>query len=151
MKVKQLDHLNLTVGNFDETVDFYGRVFGFELVEEAVRDGVRWGVIRSGEALLCIYEHPEMRLPDNDTRRERGLHGINHFAFRITDRKAFEATIEREGLKLYYDGMIRWSHSDSWYIKDPTGYEIEVAAWDGDQVEFDPPAAASAGKSASGG
>ena len=58
MQVKHLDHVNLTVRSFDETVDWYRRIFGFEIVEEEVEDGVRWGVIRSGDAMLCIYEHP---------------------------------------------------------------------------------------------
>ena len=112
MKVKQLDHLNLTVRSFDDTVEFYGRVFGFEIVEEAVKNGVRWGVIRSGEAMLCIYEHPKLEFLDRFALLERGLHGVNHLAFRITDAKA-------------------------WYIKDPTGYEIEVTAWNDDEIAFD--------------
>ena len=142
MKVKQLDHLNLTVRSFDETVEFYGRVFGFELVEEAVQDGVRWGVIRSGEAMLCIYEHPQLEFLDRYALLERGLHGLNHLAFRITDAKAFEEIVQRDGLELGYGGEVQWPHSKSWYIKDPTGYEIEVAFWDGDEVAFDQPAAA---------
>ncbi len=51
MHVENLDHLNLSVESLDVTVEWYPRVFGFRLVEEAVSDGVRWGVIRSGEAL----------------------------------------------------------------------------------------------------
>lgn len=140
MQVKQLDHLNMTVRDFDETVAFYSRVFGFRLVEESVRNGVRWGVIRAGDAMLCIYEHPDKELLDQDEMRARGLQGINHFALRVTDKEAFEAVIARENLTLYYGGRIRWGHSDSWYIKDPTGYEIEIAAWDEDRVAFDVPA-----------
>jgi catechol 2,3-dioxygenase-like lactoylglutathione lyase family enzyme len=54
MKVQHLDHINITVRDFDQTVDWYRRMFDFELVEEDTTDEVRWGVIRSGEALLCI-------------------------------------------------------------------------------------------------
>ena len=28
-------------------------------------------------------------------------------------------------------------HSRSWYVTDPTGYEIEVAHWNGDRIVFD--------------
>jgi catechol 2,3-dioxygenase-like lactoylglutathione lyase family enzyme len=38
--IRQLDHLNLTVSHLDETVAWYGRVFGFVLVERDVQDGV---------------------------------------------------------------------------------------------------------------
>ncbi|MHC4493490.1 MAG: VOC family protein [Planctomycetota bacterium] len=137
MKVKHLDHLNLTVRDFAETVDWYRRVFGFEVVQEATDDGVRWGVIRSGEAMLCIYEHPEFEFEDGYTRRDRGQHSVKHFALRITDRKEWEETASRQRLEFGYGGgAVRWPHSTAWYVRDPTGYEIEVALWDDDTVRF---------------
>ncbi len=68
--VKHLDHINLSVTDFDQSIDWYARIFDFELVEEALQDGVRW------------------------------------------------------------------PHSLAWYVKDPTGYEIEVALWNDDEVRF---------------
>ncbi len=136
MQVKHIDHLNLTVADFDETVAWYGRVFGFELAEEDVQDGVRWGVIRRGEALLCIYQFADCRHEDRFAMRKLGLHGVNHFGLRITDRAAWETIVEKEGVEVLYDGPVRWPHSTSWYIKDPTGWEIEVALWDDDTVAF---------------
>ena len=47
-------------------------------------------------------------------------------------KKAKEAKI-----KFGYGGIVHYPHSDSWYVKDPTGYEIEVAAWDGAKIKFD--------------
>ncbi len=137
MRIKNIDHLNLTVADFDATVTWYNRVFGFELVEEDVQDGTRWGVIRQGDAMLCIYQFADCRLEDRFAMRKRGLHGINHFGLRITDRDDWEKTIGRENIEVLYDGPIRWPHSTSWYIKDPTGHEIEIAQWDGDTVTFD--------------
>ena len=129
-----MDHLNISVRSFDETADWYARVFGFEVVEDEIdADGVRWGVIRSGEAMLCIYEHPEL---ESGRPRDRGLHGINHFGLRITDREEWERILEHENLELTWGGEIRWPHSTAWYVTDPTGYEIEVALWDGDKVAF---------------
>ena len=59
MTVKHLDHLNLSVADMAASTDFYGRVFGFLEVDGGVQDGVRWMILKSGEALLCLYEHPE--------------------------------------------------------------------------------------------
>jgi len=133
MQVKQLDHLNLTVGDFNETADWYRRVFGFEVVQdERDAQGNRWGVLRGGEAMLCIYEHPELKWEEH---AERGVHGINHFGLRITDGAAWEETMRREHVELSY-GKVRWPHSTAWYVVDPTGYEIEVALWDDDTVRF---------------
>ena len=136
MQIKNIDHLNLTVADFDKTVSWYSRVFGFKLVEEGVQDGTRWGVIRQGEAMLCIYQFAECRLEDRFDMRKMGLHGINHFGLRITDQDTWEKIITRENIAVLYDGPTRWPHSTSWYIKDPTGWEIEIALWDDDNVAF---------------
>lgn len=129
MNVQYLDHLNLSVANFDETVAWYGRVFGFELMEEDVQNGVRWGTLRAGEALLCVYEMPDRLPPDSDTRKTQEHHGIAHFGLRVADAKQWEETVEREGVEVLYGGAVDWPFSTSWYIVDPTGYEIEVAHW----------------------
>ena len=39
MKVKHLDHVNLSVRDFDETVEWYAKIFGFVKVEESLQDG----------------------------------------------------------------------------------------------------------------
>ncbi|MEE9311919.1 MAG: VOC family protein, partial [Planctomycetota bacterium] len=85
MKVRNLDHLNLSVRNFDETVEWYGRVFGFEKVEEGVEDGVKWGVIKGGDAMLCIYEHADFKKLEWREEADAGRHYIAHFALRIED------------------------------------------------------------------
>lgn len=134
MTVKHLDHLNLTVHNFADTADWYKRVFGFEVVEEGNHSGEHWGVLRSGDALLCIYEHPEFKQsPDMDKAK---LHSIHHFGLRITDRQRWESTVTKEKLEVGYGGAISYPHSTSWYICDPSGYTIEVAYWHNDQIAF---------------
>lgn len=138
MKVKQLDHLNMSVKNLDESLDWYGRVFGFEKVEEGVRNGVRWAIAKSGEAMLCLYELPDCEYVDADALAKRGIHRMNHFAFRISDREAWQEVVRREGLKINYGGIVDWPHSQAWYVNDPTGYEIEVALWEGERIAFDP-------------
>ncbi len=133
--VKQLDHLNISVGDFDQSAEWYRRVFGFEIVQDEVdEEDIRWGVLRAGDAMLCIYEYPDLEFVPRP--RERGMHGINHFGLRITDRAAWEETLAREQLELNWGGVVRWPHSTAWYVNDPTGYEIEVALWDDDTVRF---------------
>ncbi|MCL4730929.1 MAG: VOC family protein, partial [Planctomycetes bacterium] len=127
MQVRQLDHLNLSVADFERTAQWYGRVFGFAVVEQGVRDGRRWGVLRAGDALLCVYEHPELKFADSEQLAERGFHGLAHLGLRITDRAAWLRTLETEKLEhLYW----RYPHSETWYVTDHTGWEIEVALWD---------------------
>jgi catechol 2,3-dioxygenase-like lactoylglutathione lyase family enzyme len=135
MTVKHLDHVNLSVGNLEETGDWYGRVFGFRWVERGLYRGRPWGVLRSGDALLCVYEHPDCEFEDSEARAGRAIHGMAHFGLRVTDKAAWVATLRRERVEVHHTW--RYPHSDSWYINDPTGYEIEVACWDNDQVSFD--------------
>ncbi len=138
MKIKHLDHINMTVHNFRESADWYRRVFGFELVEEGLQDGRPWGIIRSGEAMLCMYESPGRTFKDRFALAKSKRHGVSHFAFRIEDKAAWDGTIESEGIEILYGGIVEWPHSTSWYVKDPTGYEIEVALWDHDTVALTP-------------
>ena len=133
MSIRHLDHLNMSVADLAASEDWYGRVFGFERVEGGTYDGRPWAILRAGEALLCLYEHPERRAPDPE---EHGHHGLSHFGLRITDRRAWEETVAREKVEVGYGGEHRWPHSTAWYVTDPTGYEIEVALWDGDRVRF---------------
>ncbi|MCK6439739.1 MAG: VOC family protein, partial [Planctomycetes bacterium] len=90
MQVKHLDHLNMGVIDLDQTIDWYRRVFGFRVVERKFSGGVDWAVIRSGEAMLCLYEHPEFsRYNAQALYREKRL-AIAHFGMRITDAEAWQ-------------------------------------------------------------
>lgn len=135
--VQRLDHLNLTVTSFRESARWYEALFGFEIVEEETTDGVHWGVLKAGDTMLCLYEHPEFRQLDRFQLADAGLHGMAHFALRITDAETWQARAAQLQVEILYDGLVRWPHSNSWYIQDPTGYEIEVVSWDGEQVVFD--------------
>jgi catechol 2,3-dioxygenase-like lactoylglutathione lyase family enzyme len=136
--VKHLDHLNMSVADLAATKEWYGRVFGFSEREGGLcEDGTPWAILQAGDALLCCYEHPERDDAGGEALARRKVHGLNHFGLRITDREAWEATVEREGVRVEYGGAVRWPHSTAWYVTDPTGYEIEVALWDEDRVAFD--------------
>jgi catechol 2,3-dioxygenase-like lactoylglutathione lyase family enzyme len=133
----ELDHLNLTVAGLEETIGWYGRVFGFEVVERDVQDGVPWAVLRVADVMLCIYEHPDREQLDSAGLESRSIHGLNHFSLRIGDVKEWQAIVDRESLSILYGGIVEWPHSRSWYIKDPTGHEIEVAHWHDAKPDFE--------------
>jgi catechol-2,3-dioxygenase len=135
MSIKQLDHLNLTVKNLDETLAWYGKVFGMEVVESGERGDVRWAILRGGDAMLCVYEHPDKSVPAR-FNVQQAQHAIYHFGFRITDREAWLARVEAHDLELEFGGEVDYASSTSWYVSDPTGYGIEVVLWDADEVSF---------------
>ncbi len=127
--VTGMDHVNITVADFDATVDWYRRVFGFELVEDEVTDGVHWGVLKGGGCQICFSERTGREFADRFALGDRNLHGMGHFALRIEDAESWQRTLQAHEIPVMYDGVVRWPHSDSWYIQDPTGYEIEVVHW----------------------
>jgi catechol 2,3-dioxygenase-like lactoylglutathione lyase family enzyme len=134
--VQRLDHLNFTVSSFDDSSKWYSDLFGFEIIEEEVTDGVRWGVLKSGESMLCIYEHPNYKHLDRFQLADEKKHGMAHFALRIENPEAWLESARRLGVVILYDGAVEWPNSRSWYVNDPTGYEIEVVSWDDEKIRF---------------
>jgi len=133
MTVRNLDHLNLNVQNLAQSIRFYRDLFGMEPVESGADSGYgEWAILRGGDAMLCLYERPEFQLRDNVRARE-----LKHFALRLESADGLAAKIEALGLSLGYGGEVRYAHSRSWYVTDPTGYEIEIVVWDDDDVRFD--------------
>jgi catechol 2,3-dioxygenase-like lactoylglutathione lyase family enzyme len=133
-QVLKVDHINLTVRNLEESLQWYGRIFGFVKVEGGTgASGGPWAIVRKDDLMLCMYEAPHRRFVDGDQLTKEKIHGVYHFGIRITDKNAWEKTLSDNAIESY-----RWQypHSYSWYINDPTGYEIEVAHWDNDVVSF---------------
>ena len=137
MKVQTLDHLNLTVSNLEISIVWYAKIFGFNVVERGVRDSGPWAIIRSGDALLCIYEDPTRLSPSRFRLDGQERHVIYHFGLRITDREAWLSTVKDNNLELEFGGENKYPHSSSWYVADPTGYSIEVALWNENIIRFD--------------
>ena len=135
--VKHLYHLNLSVDDLDATADWYERVFDFNEVERGVSDdGTQWRILRGGDAMLCCYQHSGLEVKKGPRLRAHGLHGFNHFSLRILNEAAWRETLVREQVKIGWGGPIDYPHSRSWYVIDPTGYEIEVVLWHDDVIGF---------------
>ena len=131
-----LDHANFSVSNIEESFDFYQRLFGYVPVEKGIQDGVRWGILRCNDALLCMYEKPELEFLDRFTAAKMGYHYVSHVGVKIEDKQAWLDIVEKENVTLNYGGAIETPHATAWYVTDPTGWEIEVALWH-DGICFD--------------
>ena len=141
MSIKQLDHLNLTVRSLEESVNWYRRLFGFEVVEKGIGDYGPWSIVRSGEAMLCIYEQQNRGQADRCGYHDSVDHRINHVGFRISDRASWEESIRENDVDVLFGGPTHWPNSLSWYVMDPNGYQIEVVLWEDGQISFDAQAA----------
>ena len=126
----QLDHINMSVKNLNESIQWYNKVFQFQLVEQGRSSGIPYAILKSGESMLCIYEQPGLKNPADS----KGFHRTYHFGLRITDRESWENTVKEE--KVDVDHEWKYPHSYSWYVNDPSGHEIEVVLWDKNQIQF---------------
>jgi len=116
LKVNGIDHLNMEVINLNETVEFYNKLFGFEVIKEQPEDNSK--IIGNDKVKLCLYETEDFH---GYTKK-----GFHHFGLHVEN---FEDVIHKcteMGIEIYYGGPLKWEKSSSIYIKDPNGYEIEL-------------------------
>jgi catechol 2,3-dioxygenase-like lactoylglutathione lyase family enzyme len=115
LKATSMDHVNMSVKNLDESVEFYKKLFGFVVKKNQPEQNSK--IIGNDNIKLCLYEDPEMS-PEG---------GIAHFGFNIEN---FDEIIEKcnsLGVEVLYDGPVQFEKSRSIYIKDPSGYDIELS------------------------
>ncbi|MBD3297653.1 MAG: VOC family protein [candidate division Zixibacteria bacterium] len=126
--ITQIDHINMRVRNLNESIDFYARLFGFEMKEDRRGDQEPWAIIGLKDvAYLCLYEHPGKDIP------REGL-TINHFGLVLADFDEALAKLKEYGVPILYGGPVDWPKSRSIYITDPNGHEIELAEYVGGRL-----------------
>jgi catechol 2,3-dioxygenase-like lactoylglutathione lyase family enzyme len=107
-----INHVALEVGDLDEALALYGRLFSFEMRGRA--PGMAF--IDIGDQFLALAEG-----------RRQGHDDGRHFGLVVDDKEAVRAAVEREGLE-----MVGGRRLDFY---DPWGNRIEVVAY-GD-IQFD--------------
>ncbi len=113
LRATSIDHINMVVKNLDESVEFYGALFGFEVrKEQPDRDSK---IIGNDTIKLCLYEDP--------SAVKQG--GIAHFGFAIDNFEDVVAKCEEMGIEMP-EGLVSWEKSRSVYILDPNGYTLEL-------------------------
>lgn len=122
---QKIDHINVSVKNIDETVEWYVKVFGFRKVEDGIsKSGEQFVIIENLDCMLCLYEHPNWSAPNFNGPTTQ--HQIFHIGFRITDEIKWKQMIKDHNITIIYD-EVQFPRSKSWYVMDPSGYEIEVS------------------------
>ena len=116
LRSKGIDHLNLHVKNLKQSIAFYEQLLGFTELEDLPEDNGK--IIGDKSAKLAIYENADF-----------GGHkkiGLNHIGFNIENFGDVEARCKELGIEILYGGVVRWPRSQSIYVKDPNGYELEL-------------------------
>ena len=131
----KLDHINLTVENLKDSVEWYQKIFGFEIVESGITPkGIKWGIVGSSESMICMTVYSGRIAADK--AEDRVGHQIYHFGIRVSDIVHWQQTIQNNSFKLYYGVQIDYPTSKSWYVHDPSGHEIEVSYTAYERLQF---------------
>ena len=85
-KLVGINHVALEVGDLDEALDLYGRLFGFEL--RGRLPGMAF--IDMGDQFLALSAEGGRREPDS----------ARHFGLVVDDREAVREALEREGVEI---------------------------------------------------
>jgi catechol 2,3-dioxygenase-like lactoylglutathione lyase family enzyme len=120
LKAASMDHVNMSVQNLEKSVIFYKNLFGFEVRKEDNSPNkldVPSKIIGNDSIKLCLYENPQMS-PDG---------GIAHFGFYVKNFDQIMEKCKELNVKVLYDGPVEFEKSTSVYIKDPSGYDIELS------------------------
>lgn len=116
LQTKGIDHLNLEVADLQKTVDFYDKLLGFKVLEDCPSDNGK--IIGNNSAKLCVYE--------TGTFNRYEKLGLHHIGFNIENFDDVEARCKELDIEILYGSVVDWPGSRSIYIKDPTGYELEL-------------------------
>lgn len=123
--VAHLGHVEVLTNKFDESLDFFTRVYGLKL-----------SALEGDSAYLRAwddYEFHSMKLTKSDTT------GVAHIGYRVSSEAALERrvkAIEASGYKTHgwVDGDL--GHGRAYRFEDPFGHVFELY-WD--TVKYDPP------------
>ena len=107
-----INHVALEVGDIDEALELYGRLFGFEL---RGRSGSRMAFVDAGDQFVALSA--PRRAPEDEDR---------HVGFVVDSREAFVAAAAAAGVTLMPGRGTRF--------RDPWGNQIEVVQYD--EVQF---------------
>src|ERR1700693_5905935 len=114
---------SLYVQDVAQSLEFYQRVLGFELIDasdEKVTDQTRLCALRAGDRdVLLLFK--KGATPDTDAT------GSIHVAFGIarSDLTAWEQWLRREGVAI--ERRMTWKYgAQAFYFRDPDGHLLEV-------------------------
>ncbi|MCE2505409.1 MAG: VOC family protein [Nitrosopumilaceae archaeon] len=120
LKATSMDHVNMNVKDLAKTVEFYKNLFGFEIRKDdnsPNKMDAPSKIIGNDSIKLCLYENPQVT--------QTG--GIAHFGFHVENFEDIIQKCNEHGVEVLYDGPVDFEKSRSVYIKDPTGYDIELS------------------------
>ncbi|PPK68552.1 VOC family protein [Actinokineospora auranticolor] len=118
-------HIGLNVTDLERSVEFYRRVFGFEVT--ATEPGRYAFLGRDGRLLVTLWQQSGGEFPT-------GLPGLHHLSFQvdtIEEVRAAEVLLKELDVRFAHDGVVphrEGADSGGVFFHDPDGIRLEIYA-----------------------
>ena len=123
-----LDHVGVKVTDLDRSIKFYNELFGFEMVDRRMlgNSNVEAAAMDVGGSIIFLLHTASFRARSAE---EHG--GVDHFCLTFTDPEFREILERMKAMGVRLEGGVvprtgATGRSDSQYILDPDGNQIEV-------------------------
>jgi catechol 2,3-dioxygenase-like lactoylglutathione lyase family enzyme len=135
IKVTELDHIVLNVGDIERSLKFYTDVLGLhaERLDEFKAGKVGFPSVRiNGDTIIDLF--PTRGSGDADKQAEKRQGNLNHFCM-VVEQQDFSGIVgylARHGITVREGPVSRWGargRATSVYFLDPDGNEVEIRCY----------------------
>ena len=122
-------HTGISVPNLEESVAWYQRMLGFEVVRRvAAGANTSIALLRRGDCYIEVFQiagaeplPASRRDPSADLR----VHGIKHFAFEVVDARGAAAALKTKGAEVVM-GPVENATEIFFFVRDNAGNAFEL-------------------------
>lgn len=121
-------HVGLNVTDLARSIDFYRRVFGFEVAAEGTDPERRYALLgRDGRLVVTLWQQSEGTFAPATP----GLHHLSFQVDTLDEVRAAERVLRELGAEFAHDGVVphgEGTASGGIFFTDPDGVRLEVYA-----------------------
>jgi glyoxylase I family protein len=135
IKVTELDHIVLNVGDIQRSLKFYTDVLGLqaERLDEFKAGKVGFPSVRiNGDTIIDLFPTRGVENAGNQAEKRQG--NLNHFCM-VVERQDFSGIVDylaQHGITVREGPVSRWGargRATSVYFLDPDGNEVEIRCY----------------------
>ena len=126
-KTASLDHISYSVSDYGRSRDFYTDLMGWVVKDDDGKQQARMSIGDVGDIIIRNARNP-VSLPGR--RGQPPITGvIDHIAWHLEtfDTDFVRGELERRGLDPRRDQGTPEMHYDSYHIKDPDGWDLQIS------------------------
>lgn len=124
----QTGHIGLNVRNLERSKEFYGKVFGFDILAESEEEKKVYAFLGKGDKIVVtLWQQSDQEF----SKQSAGLHHLSFEVETIEQVKTAENLMKEMGVNFHYKGIVshrEGSQSGGIFFEDPDGIRLEIYA-----------------------